>query len=75
MWPYELYVSERRGHELERFECWRNTVGESQKKTTEHQGDECFMAHNGKLKLPPHTLASVDLRDFELFCPEIQSRV
>lgn len=25
------------------------------------------MAHNGELKLPPHTLASVDLRDWERF--------
>lgn len=71
---YELYVSGCRGHELELFECWRNIVGESLK-MTEHQGDECFMAHNGELKLPPHTLASMDLRDWELFCLEIQRRI
>lgn len=26
------------------------------------------MAHNGELKLPPHTLASTDLKDLGLFC-------
>lgn len=66
MWPYELYVGGCRGRKLELFECWRNTVEESQK-TAEHQGDECFMARNGELKLPPHTLASMDLRDWVCF--------